>query len=170
MTQANGDDRSERRIPFVGITNLRDLGGYPAAGGTTRWGRMFRSDALHKLTTDDLVDFQALGVRTVFDLRGDAERTGFPGRVESVHVPIAGRPVGATPPPPPADMSAADGEQMLRDMYVGILEYSSSGIGTVVRAAADADRAPMLFHCHGGKDRTGVVAMVVLRALGVDCE
>ena len=96
MTTANRndgeDDRGERRIPFVGITNLRDLGGYPAAGGTTRWGRLYRSDALHKLTTADLVDFRALGVRTVYDLRGDAERADFPGPVDSVHVPIVGRP------------------------------------------------------------------------------
>ena len=158
----------ERRIPFDGITNLRDLGGYPVAGGTTRWGRLFRADALHKLTTADLVDFEALGVRTVYDLRGDAERADFPGPFESVHVPIAGRPAGVTAPPPAADMSAIDGERMLRDMYVGILEHSADGIGTIVRGVADAARSPVLFHCHGGKDRTGVVAAVLLLALGVD--
>ena len=50
---------AERRIPFEGITNLRDLGGYPtASGGVTRWGRVFRADALHKLTADDLDAFR----------------------------------------------------------------------------------------------------------------
>ena len=170
MTEVNPDGRSERRIPFAGITNLRDLGGYPASGGSTRWGRLYRSDALHKLTTADLVDFHALGVRTIYDLRGDAERAEFPGPVESVHVPIVGRPAGATPPPPAVDMSTEDGERMLRDMYVGILEHSAGGIGAVVRGVADADRGPVLFHCHGGKDRTGVVAAVLLLALGVDRE
>jgi protein-tyrosine phosphatase len=169
-TGTSNDDGRERRIPFVGITNLRDLGGYQAAGGTTRWGRLFRSDALHKLTTADLVDFHELGVRTVYDLRGEAERAEFPGPVDSVHVPIAGRPAGAAAPPPPTEMSTVDGERMLRDMYLGILEHSARGIGAVARAAADPDRRPVLFHCHGGKDRTGVVAMVLLLALGVDRE
>jgi protein-tyrosine phosphatase len=162
---------AERRIPFVGITNLRDLGGYPTAdGGTTRWGQVFRADALHKLTADDLEAFAALGVHTVFDLRGDVERDEFPGPVPSRHVPISGRPAGVTAPPPPDDMSAADGEQLLRDMYVGILEHSAANLAAVLRGLADPDGVPAVFHCHGGKDRTGVVAAVLLRALGVDRE
>jgi protein-tyrosine phosphatase len=61
---------------------------------------VFRADALHKLTDADLVEFQGLGVRTVYDLRGEAERSEFPGPVASLHVPIVGRPADAIPPPP----------------------------------------------------------------------
>jgi protein-tyrosine phosphatase len=173
LTPAGGRSMvvAERRVPFVGITNLRDLGGYPAAdGGTTRWGRVFRADALHKLTAEDLEAFAALGVQTVFDLRGDVERDEFPGPVPSRHVPITGRPVGITAPPPPSDMSAADGERILRDMYVGILEHSAANVAAVLRGLADPDAVPAVFHCHGGKDRTGVVAAVLLLTLGVDRE
>ena len=109
-------------------------------------------------------------MRTVFDLRGDVERDEFPGPVPSRHVPISGRPVGVIAPPPPAEMSAADGEQMLRDMYVGILEHSAANVAVVLRGLADPDAVPAVFHCHGGKDRTGVVAAVLLLALGVDRE
>jgi len=162
---------AERRVPFVGITNLRDLGGYATAdGGTTRWGQVFRADALQKLTADDLEAFATLGVRTVFDLRGDLERDEFPGPVPSRHVPISGRPVGVAAAPPPPDMSAADGEQLLRDMYVGILQHSAGNVAAVLRGLADPDAVPAVFHCHGGKDRTGVVAAVLLLALGVDRE
>ena len=162
---------AERRVPFAGLTNLRDLGGYPAAdGGVTRWGRVFRADALHKLTAAGLESFAELGVRTVFDLRGDVERDEFPGPVPSRHVPISGRPVGVIVPPPPAEMSAADGEQLLRDMYVGILEHGAANVAVVLRGLADPDAVPAVFHCHGGKDRTGVVAAVLLLALGVDRE
>ncbi len=173
LTTAGGPPTivAERRVPFVGITNLRDLGGYPTAdGGTTRWGQVFRADALHKLTADDLEAFAELGVRTVFDLRGDVERDEFPGPVPSRHVPISGRPVGVVAPPPPAETFAADGEQLLRDMYVGILEHSATNVATVLRGLADPDAVPAVFHCHGGKDRTGVVAAVLLLALGVDRE
>jgi protein-tyrosine phosphatase len=162
---------AERRVPFAGITNLRDLGGYPTAdGGRTRWGRVFRADALHKLTAEDLEAFAALGVRTVYDLRGDVERDEFPGPVASRHVPISGRPPGVAAPPPPDEMTAADGEQMLRDMYVGALEHSAANVAGVLRSLADPEAVPAVFHCHGGKDRTGIVAAVLLLALGVDPE
>ena len=162
---------AERRVTFAGITNLRDLGGFPTAGGgTTSWGRVFRADALHKLTTADLDTFGALGVHNVYDLRGDVERTEFPNPVESVHMPIVGRPADAPPPVRPTDMSPEDGERMLRDMYVGILDHSATQIGAILRGLADPDTVPAVFHCHGGKDRTGVVAAVLLLALGVDRE
>ena len=162
---------AERRVPFAGITNLRDLGGYPTAdGGTTRWGCVFRADALHKLTAADLEVFGRLGVRTVYDLRGDVERDEFPGPVPSRHVPISGRPPGAAPLPPPTGMTEADGERMLRDLYVGMLEHSAANIAAVLRGLTDVEAVPAVFHCHGGKDRTGVVAAVLLLALGVDRE
>jgi protein-tyrosine phosphatase len=162
---------AERRVPFEGIQNFRDLGGYATTdGGTVRWGQLFRADALHKLTAVDLCAFDALGVRTVYDLRGDAERTEFPEPFESIHLPIAGRPEGEAPPPPPPDMSAADGEAMLRDMYVGALTHSAAKFGRLFTDLADTERLPAVFHCHGGKDRTGIVAALLLRAFGVDRE
>ncbi len=162
---------AERRVPFEGITNLRDLGGYPTVdGGTTRWGRVFRADALHKLTDADVVAFHRLGVRTVYDLRGPLERAEFPNPVESIHVPIVGRAPDAPAPPPEPNMTTVDGERMLRDMYVASLEHSAAQIGTILRGLADVDRVPAVFHCHGGKDRTGIVAAVLLLALGVDRE
>jgi protein-tyrosine phosphatase len=160
---------AERRIPFAGITNVRDLGGYRTRdGATTRWGRVYRADALHKLTTADLDAFAHLGVRTVYDLRGDAERDEFPGPFPSHHVPISGRPAGAVAPTPPSTMTEADGELLLRDMYVGALEHSAPNIGRVLRGIGDPEALPVVFHCHGGKDRTGVVAAVLLLALGVE--
>ena len=159
---------AERRVPFSGITNLRDLGGYPTAtGGVTRWGTVFRADALHKLTADDLGAFHELGVTTVFDLRNDAERAEFPGPVPSLHVSIVGRPRDVEPPPPPPEMTTRDGEALLRDIYVGALTHSATEIGTIVRGLADSTRTPAVFQCHGGKDRTGLVAAVLLLALGV---
>jgi protein-tyrosine phosphatase len=161
----------ERRVPFEGIQNFRDLGGYPTGdGGWIRWGQVFRADALHKLTATDITAFAGLGVRTVFDLRGDAERDEFPGPFESIHVPIIGRPDDADAAPPDPDLTAADGEGMLRDLYVGALVHSATKFGILLTALADAERLPVVFHCHGGKDRTGIVAAIFLLALGVDRE
>ena len=161
---------AERRVRFDGITNLRDLGGYATAdGGTTRWGRVFRADALHKLTAGDLTAFDALGIATVYDLRSELERGEFPNPCPSQHVPIVGRPADAPAPAPSPSMTTREGEERLRDLYVGALEHSADAIGSILRGIA-AGPGPVLFHCHGGKDRTGIVAAVLLLTLGVDRE
>ena len=67
-------------------------------------------------------------------------------------------------------MTHGDGESLLRDIYVGVLQHSATQIGAILRGLAEPDVAPAVFHCHGGKDRTGVVAAVLLLALGVDDE
>ena len=156
-------------MPFDGIQNFRDLGGYrTAGGGSVRWGQVYRADALHKMTDGDIEAFARLGVRTVFDLRSEVERTEFPGPFASVHLHILGRPENAEVLSPDPEMTAAGGEGMLRDLYVGALTHSAAKFGVLLSAFADPDRLPAVFHCHGGKDRTGIAAALFLLALGVD--
>ena len=72
-------DTEARLVPLEGSFNFRDLGGYPGAGGrTTRWGRLYRADALHELTPGDVDRLRGMGLRTVVDLRTERElaRTG----------------------------------------------------------------------------------------------
>jgi protein-tyrosine phosphatase len=161
---------AERRLQFEGLQNFRDLGGYPTSGGgRTRWGRVFRSDSLHKLTAADLVAFEQLGLRVVYDLRGDAERETNPNPVDSIQLAIVGR------PPAPAgerrDLSelaaTTDGEQMLRDVYLGMLVHSAQLFGQLLAGLVGPEGLPAVFHCHAGKDRTGVTAALLLLALGV---
>jgi len=161
---------SERRLMFEGIQNFRDLGGYRTVdGGRVRWGQLYRADNLYKLTAGDLDTFGSLGVRTIFDLRGDAERAETPGPFEATVLPIVGQPDRLAPERPTFE-SAIDGEQMLRDVYVGSLVHSAARFGALFEALADRARLPAVFHCHGGKDRTGIVAALLLLALGVDRE
>jgi protein-tyrosine phosphatase len=63
--------------------------------------------------------------------------------------------------------SKEDGGGMLRDIYLGLLANSAPVFGRIYRGMAAGDGLPALFHCHGGKDRTGMVAAVLLRLLGV---
>ena len=60
--------------------------------------------------------------------------------------------------------------QFLRDMYSGLLAHAAAEIGELFRAMAADDALPTLFHCTAGKDRTGVVAALLLTWLGVDRE
>ena len=165
---------ADRRVPFEGITNFRDLGGYATSdGGRTRWGLVFRADALHGLSPDDLRLYEALGLRTVFDLRRDIEREERPNPIPSRALTVIGRPADgdeSTSMPTSSWTTATDGEQILHELYVGLIEHAAVQIGELFRGLVDVDGLPAVFHCHAGKDRTGVVAALLLDALGVERE
>jgi len=163
---------AERRLAFEGLQNFRDLGGYPTAdGGHTVWGQIFRSDSLHKLTPSDLDAFDRTGVRVVYDLRGDDERATHPNPVDSIQLAVVGQPRDGNRPNDSIAFSAAsDGERLLRDLYLGMLVHSAEQFGQLLNGLVDPQNRPAVFHCHAGKDRTGIVAALLLLALGVDRE
>ena len=55
----------------------------------------------------------------------------------------------------------------LADSYFDIIEYAKPIILTVLNTLLNEQDLPALMHCSQGKDRTGVVCMMVLSALGV---
>lgn len=72
--QDGGMDSAARLVALEGSFNFRDLGGYATGDGrSVRWGRLYRSDALHDLTSDDVARLRELGLRTVVDLRTERE-------------------------------------------------------------------------------------------------
>ncbi len=162
----------DRLVPFEGAHNFRDLGGYPSAfGGTTRWGVLYRAAGLSEMTADDLGQLEALGIRTVYDLRRDEEREVAPDPVPTVHVCLMSHVLANVPMP---DRSALvdhdDGTQFMRQLYSGLLAHAGVEIGRLLRDLAGGESLPAVFHCTAGKDRTGIVAALILLALGVDRE
>lgn len=153
---------------FEACFNFRDIGGYETGDGRrVRWGSVFRSDTLHRLTTADLERALELGVRTVIDLRSAAEldESGRFGRADEVafhHLPLEERiqrepPNRETPEPPPGEI------------YAAMASTCRSAVANVLRVIAEAEHA-VVFHCAAGKDRTGVVAALLLSSLGVPDE
>jgi protein-tyrosine phosphatase len=161
-----------RRVPFEGVLNFRDLGGYRTSdGGRTRWGRVFRADSLHKLTDADRATFARLGLRVVYDLRGDRERAVHPSVADAVHLPVVGHVRSGSDDEATARsvlLEITDGERMLADLYLGMLVHSAELFGTLLRGLAGPDGLPAVFHCHAGKDRTGMVAALLLLGVGVE--
>ena len=163
-----------RLVPLEGAFNFRDLGGYATADGRqTQWGRLFRSDALHELSRDDLEAVRALGIRTVLDLRTEREllRTG--------RGPLEGEPIGfhhlaVIPEGPSSDgeaVAAPDtGDEHLADRYLWYLDVGASALTRAFHLLGSAEQYPLVFHCAAGKDRTGVVAAMILDLCGVDHE
>jgi protein-tyrosine phosphatase len=158
-----------RRFEFENIYNFREMGGFAVSGGqTVRQGRVYRSDALHRVGPRDLKDLEALGIASVFDLRSSRELADdglgeFAGTEDRhFHVPLV--PVTLSPFDPEIDWENTD----LQSRYIEMLEVGGDAIRTVFEALAASDAEPAVFHCTGGKDRTGVVAALLLRELGVD--
>ena len=164
---------AERRVPFEGARNFRDLGGYRAADGLhTRWGVLFRADSLHGLTAGDLALYGRLGVRAVYDFRGDGERTAQPSVTEALHLPLFGPPrppvsadEGRTPRAQPS--TAQEGESLLLAVYLRMLRTAGPLFGDLFGRLSVPDGLPAVFHCANGKDRTGLCAALLLDVLGI---
>jgi len=155
-----------RRALFSGVKNLRDLGGYRTESGRTmRWRQVFRSDSPHNFTPNDLEIFDAMDIRVVYDLRRTAEREEDPGPRPCVHVELPSHPVFATDPDTLRNRD--HGERWLFEDYCGMLDVAGPVFGRLFEEFAESD-GPVMFHCMGGKDRTGITAALLLSCLGVD--
>jgi protein tyrosine/serine phosphatase len=164
-------DPYPRNLGFSRTYNFRDVGGYTGLDGrTVRWRRLFRSDALHRLTEDDADEFAALGIRTVIDLRRPfeiekygrvAERYGLDYQnlvLEHVDWEEVEHPENAVH------------ERWLADRYLNFAEDGRDALLGSLRVIADPDQAPVVVHCMAGKDRTGTVCALALSLLGVSDE
>ncbi len=168
----------DRLIELDGPANFRDIGGYETHHGRlVRTGRVFRSDSLSFMSDADVVHVtEVIGLRTVIDLRANPEVEKFThgplGTLEAMpvnvlHVPIVdetrrdyeGR-----------DASAwANGEVVpLAEVYLMMLDAFGHRFVAVLELIAADGNQPVVFHCAAGKDRTGLVTMLVLSILGVD--
>ena len=149
-----------------GLLNLRDLGGLPIeAGGETRFGRLLRSDSPHHMDERATRTLADAGVSTVVDLRTESERKERPNLLVSV-----GRMQCITAPIFTDDDEFPAGLNTAADVYCWWLRDLGVGISTAMAAIADAPSAPILVHCHAGKDRTGVVVALALLLAGVDVD
>lgn len=168
--QANPNGSGQpRRIPFEGAKNFRDLGGYPVPGGkSTRWRLVYRSGRLHNFTEADLESFGRLGVRAIFDLRGDTERELEPDPVPSVHFPVLDELASEEGVGIMRATTAREAEEAVARIYTGLLRRRARVYGQLLTSLADPANRPAVVHCTAGKDRTGIAAALLLGALGVD--
>lgn len=159
---------TSERIVLEGAYNFRDLGGLPGPDGKRVVARrVFRADRLSHLTAADSALLAGLGITRVFDLRSSAELAGDGiGEFAAVadrhrHVPLVQVALSASDPT--IDWAGIN----LQDRYLEMLRVGGAVIRTVFEHIAGAGVCGTVFHCTGGKDRTGVLAAVLLRALGV---
>ena len=163
-----------RRLEIEGAYNVRDLGGYPTVDGRqTRWRVFVRADNLHRLTPasqSTLVDY---GVRSVIDLRGTVELEDSPDVFSrSPDVVYHHQNLIGDDPPSDKDEYPATGEpsERISWAYSRWLDLRQPSIGEILATLADPAERPALYHCAGGKDRTGVISALLLGIAGVPAD
>lgn len=161
-------------IRLEGASNLRDLGGWPTQDGRrVKRGQVFRSAALHGVTANDIATLQALGVRHIVDFRGDGERARWPTKMTdgvTIHELTIAPTIGASLKDLVEDPTSTgdDVVRVMRQAYGSYIDDWHHRYAALFDLLLHEAPAPVLFHCTAGKDRTGVAAMLILAALGVD--
>ncbi len=170
------------RIDLQGAANVRDLGGYVTYDGAkVKSGKLVRADALAKLTDADLQKLAALKLQKVIDLRTPAEVQSMGADKLPAGVALVARPIDdggmfvkmyqaiSSKDPVQQQNMLGDGkaEQIMQNVYLNFFTPDALGkFGQSVRDLADTANAT-LYHCTAGKDRTGWLSYVTLRAVGV---
>jgi protein-tyrosine phosphatase len=155
----------DRFVQLCGTCNARDLGGLPLArGGTTRTGRYYRADAPLRLGDGDADALVRLGVTTVVDLREPAETAREPNALAdrpgvTVHHVDVWSPVREA-------RREHDDPWDLGALYEAAFDHAGPAFVRALRHLAQAEGAA-IFHCTVGKDRTGLLAALLLESVGV---
>jgi protein-tyrosine phosphatase len=153
-----------RTLRWEGCCNIRDLGGLPLEdGGETRFGVVVRADDISLLSEAGWQAVAEYGVRRIVDLRHEDEPYRPP--VEIVRVPLLNPP------------SIVEVDELLLGVddpaewrcrnYLFFLDRFADRFARAVAAVAKPTDGPVLVHCAGGVDRTGLVAALILRVAGV---
>lgn len=167
---------AERRMPLEGAVNFRDLGGYHThQGKVVRWGQVFRSDNLARLSKRDLLFVRHLRISTLCDFRTPAETRRSPNKLTQsdslryLHLPIQHGehdPAAAFERIKKGDFQWLS-EDFMAQGYVMSVDNFASLWSEFFNTLAAPESRPLLFHCTGGKDRTGTAAALLLSILGV---
>lgn len=186
---------SERVLQLHQAINVRDMGGYRTKDGrVTKWGLLFRGDQLSKLDSDDILLLEKMGIKTIIDYRSDHERKFHPNqKIPSVEKVIQCDPKSSFSE---AAANVADlheenaklvkqlengeidpkyingyGENVIEDYRQMITaDNARKAYRLFLESCVNLENPPLLHHCRGGKDRTGLGSMFLLLLLGVQEE
>ncbi len=178
----NGENESfyvsNRLLDVDGVLNFRDLGGLPTEDGRqTKYGSIYRSGKLDKITKDGLSDLKMLGIQHVLDLRTPEEIKKKPDKLPSdgpikwVNLPYGGmnyheihKARKDIRKQTPAEF---DGDGKMEEISRRFVNQATPQLRQVFDFLLSEQGTPLVFHCTAGKDRTGFTAAMILSSLGV---
>jgi protein-tyrosine phosphatase len=156
---------NDRALRWESLLNARDLGGLPASGGHVRHGAVVRSDALYRLNDAGRAALVAHGVRTVIDMRAPREIAansyGFDAASGVTRYHFAQQ---------TEEMWATNRGMERAAFDLAMLELGRTRFATIAQAIAEAPPGGVLIHCEVGKDRTGLMTMLLLDLVGTTAD
>lgn len=177
MTSPIGSTQDKSTLVLDGGINFRDFGGLPAADGRhIKFGRLFRSGDLHRLTARDCDTLAALPLNSILDYRDKDESQLKPDRL------WAGVEYHSIPANPQGVLVNGNLEKLIADMLSDIdaktwmcefyrrLPFANPAYKKLVSLLLSQPEGAIVQHCTFGKDRTGVGSALILFALGADEE
>lgn len=193
MEEGKNDSLNKRNIKLDGTNNFRDLGGYIGHNGKiVRFTQLFRSDALHKLSDKDIAWLESIGLKTIVDFRSSSEIVNNEDKeilgAKYYHLNPKAEVAQTASASVSNDrnkieklVSIANSEEgksyfaehiddMSKQMRKLVSDHDAITQYQKVMAFLVDNKTPLVFHCRGGKDRTGIAAMFILLALGVSKE
>ncbi|MFD1804420.1 tyrosine-protein phosphatase [Mixta tenebrionis] len=181
MSREYGKAMTDILIPRVleleGVNNVRDMGGYPVAGGHIRPGKLIRGEDLYCLTPAGEQLLAQIPLAKVVDLRTDGEVSDRPDRTPGdaalirLDVLSSVLPVhSASPAEMLKQLGKNDPAVVFQDIYLAFVHQSAclDRWGEFLHELLTLAEGALYFHCTAGKDRTGFAAALVLMALGAE--
>jgi protein-tyrosine phosphatase len=160
----NSSSNFQRHLPLEGSYNIRDIGGYLTDDGCqTRWKTILRSDSLHRLTPASqkaLIDY---GIKTIIDLRYSSEVNHKPSvfaeseQIKYFHIPLFEDDFLAQLKP----------LKTQAEQYYFWLDSCQAQFRKILENIIESLESPILIHCTGGKDRTGLTIALLLSVANV---
>jgi protein-tyrosine phosphatase len=161
-----------RHLKFASVMNFRDIGGYKGhQGKTVAWRRVFRSGEFRNITPEDMKRLtEELRIKHVIDLRSSFELQNHgKGLLEGSNIKYCNIAFMTNQGDPESNSKQFNELTNLGDFYIDLARQKSYGqkIVEALELIADTQNHPLVFHCAVGKDRTGMLAAMILSLLGV---
>ncbi len=161
-----------RQIEFENVINFRDIGGYRTRyGRTVAWRRLFRSAELRHLSVNDLAKLRGeIGLTSILDLRNgyEVKHQGL-GLLGGAGFKYYNVPFISDDGPQEKKVPSYEGFHSMGEFYVHLIRQNGFNrqVVAALEIVADPGNHPLVFHCAAGKDRTGILAAIILGALDV---
>jgi protein-tyrosine phosphatase len=165
-------EQHTRQITFDSISNFRDLGGYKASRGqTVAWRRLFRSGDLRNMTRRDFTILrEEIGLTSVIDLRSniEIEKQGV-GTLSESGIKYYNVSFISDGGDKEANERRYKECSNMGEFYLQLVRQKEFGkrIIEALEVIAKPENHPLVFHCAIGKDRTGILAAILLSVLDV---
>lgn len=161
-------DSAQRVVRMQGTVNFRDVGGYKTNDGKkVAWGKVFRSADVSHLTDQDLRVLEQKHIHTVIDFRGVKEAAAAPDHLlpETDYLLC---PAGSDSLPGVAQMAEVIKKGDFLEKFYGNTQYLGDRYKPLFQKllVLPANES-IMYHCTGGRDRTGMATALFLYALGV---